>query len=199
MSKTDATADIQQIVDAIRAEQQNIDRHEGGVVVCHIRLASRLAELRPLAKRTWGQQLKVLGMNPRVASRYLKIAKHWSPELGLHESDLPPRLPTDLLKLEWLCRVPLQQLREILNDLDCKRASRREVVAAVREALDEEPPPEEEVEVFVQRFLDRLQGTIGRLEERFPEPDQLNRARQLIRSGLRKMQASLQTAESSAR
>lgn len=200
MNKKDSTDDattIHQILEAIRKEQQSINRHEGDVVVCQIRLATRLAELRQLAKRTWGQQLKILGMSPRVASRYLKIAHHWTPEIGLNESDLRPRLPTDLLKLEWLCRVPFPKLREILDALDCKKANRSQVIAAVREALGEEPPAEDGVEEFVQRFLHRLQSTIGRLEEKFPEPEQLNRARQLLKTGLRKMQASLPAGSSS--
>jgi hypothetical protein len=195
MARKDAaahTATIRQIVDAIRTELSEIDRREGSVVICHVRLAARLAELRPLAKRTWGQQLKILGMSPRVASRYLKIARHWTPEIGLNESDLLPRLPADLLKLEWLCRVPPDQLSEVLDHLDCKKASRSMVIAAVREALGEEPPADEGVEEYVQRFLHRLQKTVERLEERFPEPEQLDRARELLRSGLGDMQASLQ-------
>jgi hypothetical protein len=190
-NKNDA-ATIHQLLDAIRTEQQSIDRHEGDVIVCQIRLAAHLAELRQLANRTWGKQLKALGMSPRVGSRYLKIAQHWTPEIGLNESDLLLRLPTDLLKLEWLCRVPLQQLRELVTDLDCKKASRSKVIAAVRETLGEEPSAEVDVEEFVRRFINRLVGTVGRLDEKFPDPEQQNRARELLRSGIRKVQETLQ-------
>ncbi len=191
----DEAATVNQLLDAIRAEQRSIDRHEGDVIVCQIRLAARMAELRQSAKRTWGKQLKTLGMSPRVGSRYLKIAQNWSNEIGLKESDLLPRLPTDLLKLEWLCRVPLRQLRKLLNELDCKKTSRSQVIAAVREALGEDPPskPGDEVEQFVQRFIKRIARTVGQLGDKFPEVEDQSRARELLAAGLLQVQDALQS------
>ena len=154
-----------------------------------------MTELRSLAKRTWGKQLKALEISPRVASRYLKIARHWPNEIGLNESDLLPRLPTDLLKLEWLCRVPVSQLAGLLGTLDCKKATRSQVIAAVREALGEDPPTEiseYDVETFVQRLIRRLKGTVEQLGEMFPEPEQQNRARELLAAGLAQVQDALQ-------
>lgn len=141
---------IKKVVQAIVKEQQKIDRHEGDVVACHIRIGVRLVALRSLAKKTWGKQLKALGISPRVASRYLKIVRNWPDEIGLTESDLLTRLPTDLLKLEWLCRVSVSQLEGLLNTLNCKKATRSQVIAAVREVLGEEPPrATDDVETFV--------------------------------------------------
>jgi hypothetical protein len=158
------SASIKKLVNEILKVQQKIDRHEGDVVAAQIRLARRLAELRVLAKKNWGTQLKTIGISPRVASRYLKIAEHWRNEIGLSESDLLRRLPPDLLKLEWLCRVPQAELGDLLDVIDCKKASRPRVIAAVREALGEDPPAQAEpdVETFVQRLIDRLTGTVGR-------------------------------------
>jgi len=93
------SASITKLLDKILKEQQKIDRHEGDVVASHIRLGHHLADLRALAKRTWAKQLKAIGLSPRVARRYLKIAQHWPNEIGLNESDLLPRLPPDLLEL----------------------------------------------------------------------------------------------------
>lgn len=191
----DEAATVNQLLDAIRTEQRSIDLHEGDVVVCHIRLAVRLAELRQLAKRTWGKQLKTLGMNPRVGRRYLKIAQNWPNEIGLKESALLPRLPTDLLKLEWLCRVSTPQLRELLNNLDCKKTSRGQVIAAVREVLGEDPPstPDDEVGQFVQRFIKRIARTVGQLGDKFPEVEDQTRARELLAAGLLQVQDTLQS------
>ena len=148
---------IRKLLNEILKEQQKINRHEGDVVASHIRLGHHLADLRALAKRTWAKQLKAIGISPRMASRYLKIADNWPNEIGLNESDLLPRLPLDLLKLEWLCRVPLDRLKDLLTQFDCKRATRSQVIAAVREALGEDPPVEAEpdVEEIIKRFLGR--------------------------------------------
>ncbi len=146
-----------------------------------------------LAHRTWGQQLKAIGLNPRVASRYLKIAEHWPAEIGLNESDLLLRLPLDLLKLEWLCRVPLDPLKDLLRQLDCKKATRSRVIAAVREALGEDPPiePDSDVDNFVQGCLRRLAKALDRLHEMFPEAEEQARGRELLAVGLREVQEAL--------
>ena len=94
------SAGINKVLDKILKEKQKIDRREGDIVTSLIRIGHHLAELRAVAKRTWAERLKALGINPRVASRYLKLAEHWPAEIGLNESDLLPRLPVDLLKLE---------------------------------------------------------------------------------------------------
>lgn len=184
---------IRKLVQAIVKEQQKIDRHEGDVVACHIRIGARLAALRSLAKKTWGKQLKTLEISPRVASRYLKIARNWTDEIGLTESDLMTRLPTDLLKLEWLCRVPVSEMAGLLDTLNCKKATRSQVIAAVREILGEDPPTAtDDVETFVQRLIHRLTGTVERLGDKFPEPEQQKRACELLAVGLLQVQDALQ-------
>ena len=186
-------ANVKMLVGEIVKEQQKLDRHEGDVVACHIRIGHRLAELRVQAKKTWGKQLKTIGISPRVASRYLKIARHWPDQIGLNESDSLPRLPVDWLKLEWLCRVPPSQLPDLLSELDCKRATRAQVIAAVREVLGEDPPatPDCDVEQFVQRCIQRLAGTVAGLDDTFPEPKQQNRVRELLAIGLRQVLETL--------
>ena len=97
-----------------------------------------------------------------------------------------PACPLDLLKLEWLCRVPLAELGALLEKLDCKKATRPQVVAAVREALGEVPPDKDEhnAEQFAQRFLRRTFRMVGRLREMFPDREEENRVRELLRAGL---------------
>ena len=45
------------------------------------------------------------------------------------------KLPTDLTKLEWLCKLPKKGLEKVLEELDCKQAKRSEVVEIVRQVL----------------------------------------------------------------
>jgi hypothetical protein len=68
------SAGITKLVNEIVKERQKIDRCEGDLVAAHIRIAHHLADLRHLAKKDWGKQLKAIGMHPRVAGRYLKIS-----------------------------------------------------------------------------------------------------------------------------
>jgi hypothetical protein len=190
---TENLTSITKLHEKIRMEQCKIDHSEGGIVASHIRLGHHLAALRTLAKKTWGSQLKAIGINPRVASRYLKIAQHWPNEIGLKESDCLTRLPVDLMKLEWLCRVPLDGLANLLGKLDCKKATRPQVIAAVREALGEDPPSKDEsdVEQFVRRLVDRLTKAVDRMQEKFPEAEQQDRFRGLLAEELHKMQQTL--------
>jgi hypothetical protein len=185
---------LKTLVSEITKEQQKIDRHEGNVVACQLRIANCLAQLRVEAKKTWAKQLKAMGMSPRVASRFLTIARHWPAEIGLNESDLLPRLPTDLLKLEWLCRVPQDQLGDLLTNLDCKKATRSQVIAAVREALGEDPPPQAEpdAEKFVQRLIVKLMNSVERLGDKFHQPEQQDHVRGLLAAGLQQVQDALQ-------
>jgi hypothetical protein len=189
------SAGISKVLDKILKEKQKIDRREGDIVLSHVRIAHYLAELRAAVKCTWGQRLKALGIHPRVAARYLKIAAHWPTEIGLSESDLLARLPVDLLKLEWLCRVPVEHLGKLLDQLDCKKATRTEVIAAVREALGEVPPKTEpNVTKFVDRCLRQLVTAIARLPEAFPTADEQAQAQELLENGLRQVLESFQSA-----
>ena len=200
MIKTKEAAGIRTLVGKIRKEQQKIDRYEGDIVVAHVRIALHLAKLRILASRSWGTQLTAIGISPRVASRYLKIAENWPEEIGLSESDLLPRLPPDLLKLEWLCRVPLAQLGDLLGALDCKQATRPQVIAAVREALGEDPPAKDEHDVvkFVQGLLDRVAKTVDRLYETFPKAEEQDHARELLVAGFCQVQEALRSPRNAA-
>jgi hypothetical protein len=198
---TEDSAGIKTLVNEIVKEHQKIDRYEGDVVASHIRIGGRLTKLRLLAKKTWAKQLNALKISPRVANRYLTIARSWPNEIGLSESDLLPRLPADLLKLEWLCRVPQAQLGDLLDKLDCKKATRSQVIAAVREALGEDPPTraEPDVEEFVDRFIARLVKTVERLHETFPQTERQDRARELLVARLPKVRDALTAGSPTAR
>ena len=194
-TESDDSAGIKKLVNEIVKERHKIDRCEGDVVAAQVRIARHLADLRQLAKKDWAKQLKAIGMHPRVAGRYLKISQHWQDEIGLRESDFLVRLPPDLLKLEWLCRVTPVQLGALLDDLDCKKATRPQVIAAVREALGEDPPAkaEDDVEKFVQRFIGRLVKMIDQLNENFPEAEQQKQARDFLATSLQQVLDSIQS------
>jgi hypothetical protein len=189
-------SNIKELLGDIKSELQKIDRCEGDIVASHIRLASYLRTLRDLAKKDWATQLASINICPRVGSRYLKIAEHWPDGIGLRESDLLPRLPPDLLKLEWLCRVPTEALGTLLTELDCKKATRPQVIAAVRKALGETPPLKDNegnpgVEKTVEAFLRRVRESVDRLQARFTEPKQQELLRVCLTAGLNELKDAL--------
>jgi hypothetical protein len=180
------SADVKSLLGEIGKERENIDRSEGDVVASHVRIAHHLAKLRDLVKGHWERQIEELGFSPRVARRYLRIARDWPDENGLRESDFLKRLPADLLKLEWLCRLSMEQLKGLLKTLDCKKARRTEIIAAVHEALGNVPAAkaEPDLEEWVRRLLRRLSHAVEQLGEEFPASQDRARARELVEHGL---------------
>jgi hypothetical protein len=188
----DAGRGIPIILNGIRAEQARIDNNEGDVVASMIRIGRHLGELRKLARRDWGKRLKEVQINPRVASRYTNIAKSCLGEIGLNESDSLPRLPPDLLKLEWLCKLDREHLESLLDKLDCKKAARRDVIAAVKEILGI-PDSERGVdpEKLIKRGFQRMVKAVGQLMDDEPDPTGLQRLGGLIDTGVQQLRDAL--------
>lgn len=173
--------------------QKQIDKQEGRVLSSHITMGQLLADLRPLAKKTWAKQLDVIEMSPRVASRYVKLGDSWFGRIGLSESD-STRLPVDLMKLEWLCRVPQDQLSGLLDKIDCKKATRSEVIAAVRDALGETKPTRTVSAVqVVERLLRRLLNTVRELGHQ--DLAVMDQVRHALAAGLQDLAASTSLKE----
>jgi hypothetical protein len=171
------------LLDQITQEQKKIDQHNGDVVASVIRIAQYLTELRPLVKKTWASQLATVGVSTRVASRYLKLGNSWLGQVGLSDPDLLRRLPDDLTKLEWLCRVPQPQLPRLLDELDCRKAPRPQVIAAVRKELGESKlvrADAGDVEQLIKRRLDQLVHTIELASGKSPQPEAQARLLKLL-------------------
>jgi hypothetical protein len=138
--KPDKTID--QVLADIQVEQGKIGGNEANSVHAMLRIADYLAALRVMARKTWAKQLKKVGISPRVAARYLKVASTWLTRIGLNESDLElvANLPMDLMKLEWLCRLDRSVLEDLLSRVSAKHTSRTKIIEAVCEALGQDPP-----------------------------------------------------------
>jgi hypothetical protein len=129
------TAAIGKLLGGVAEECAKMDRHGGEMAGCHLRITRHLADLKPLAHRTWGKQLKTIGMYPGVASRYLTIAKSWLGEIGLAESDLAAQLPADLENLERVAGLTRVQLKGLLDRVDVRHAGRAVVSREVNGIL----------------------------------------------------------------
>ena len=89
----------------------------------------------------------------------------------------------------------MERLGELLNQLDCKKATRSEVIAAVRAMLGETAPAASEpsVTTFVDRCIRRLVKAVDRLQEKFPAADEQAQVRELLKIGLNQVLESLQS------
>jgi hypothetical protein len=189
---THNTPGVDDVMNKIKKEKQKLDKGEGNFLACFICLGLLLAQLRGLAKRTWNKLVVTLGFNARVALRYLNLAKSPLAGFGLNESDLLARLPSDLLKLEWICRLNAGQLNELLGRLDPKKESRPKVIAAVKEILGENDAPENpDLEGALGRASNRVVKLAGQLRsDAQTEPDK-DRVEKLLSDKLRQMEEAL--------
>src|SRR5262245_60240497 len=129
---TDTGADIQQIKEQIKSEQEKIHRTEGSAIASKVQIGVQLNKLQAAAGRTWTKTARELGYHPRAASRLQKLGSSWLAQIGTEGSEILNRLPADEQKLEWLCRLSEEQLRQLLEEGDWKKASRPQVIAAVK-------------------------------------------------------------------
>jgi hypothetical protein len=175
------------LLDQIAQEQKKIDQHKGDVVASIFRIAQHLTELCPLVKENWASQLAAIGVSTRDADRYLKIGNSWLGQVGLNQPDLLRRLPDDLAKLAWLCRVPQSQLPRLLDELDCRKVPLPQVIAAVRKELGEGKPARADagdVGQLIKRRVGRLVRRIKLGSGNSPQPEALARLLKLLAAGL---------------
>jgi hypothetical protein len=128
-------AGIAAVVQKIKAELDTLNKSDAPAVGSHLALGQLLAELRGLATRTWIKQVKALGYDRRVASRYVSIGTYPLTEMGLRESHLRAMLPPDVMKLEWIVRLSAEQLKKLTAKIDVKKASRARVIREVKQIL----------------------------------------------------------------
>ena len=189
---THDTPGVDDVVNQIKNAKKKLDKGEGNFLARLICIGLLLAQLRGLAKRIWNKLVVNLGFNARVALRYLKLAESPLAEIGLNESDLLARLPSDLLKLEWICRLDAAQLDELLTRMDPKKESRPKVIAAVKEITGKtEEPAKPDLAGALGRASDRVVKLAEQLRsDAQTEPDK-DRVEKLLSDRLRQMEEAL--------
>jgi hypothetical protein len=160
--------EVKALIQKVAREKQKFDQHDGSQVLRILSMGADLLKLRQLVKKDWTKQVAATGVNPRVATRYINIAKKWHPETGLNESDLLKRLPTDPMKLESLCRLSIPQIKEVAGKLDLKTCPRGKIVTEVKRTLGEiGPEKDDEMSVWtaVKRFMQGSMYVWGFIEQ----------------------------------
>src|SRR4051812_18437393 len=102
-----------QILERVKENEKKAKSNEGASISNVIEMGRLFRELKAKAPRVWGRKLKQLGYHERVASRYLKIGESWPTPDQTPGSDLLAKLPSDVQKLEWLCRLPVDELERV--------------------------------------------------------------------------------------
>jgi hypothetical protein len=143
-------------------------RSEDEAVSATIEKGRLLSELKASAKRTWGERLGELGLNPRVARRLMAVGA-WAEKIGPIGSDTLRKLPRDPHKLEWLAKLDREQLGPLVERFDCRELPRAAVIKAVKEALGPAKPPArtdgpDRALRAIEKLLDRLAGLLEGLK-----------------------------------
>jgi hypothetical protein len=160
----EADAGIATIVQKIKAEQDKLNNNDAPTVGSHLALGRLLAELRQLAKRTWIKQIKALGYDRRVASRYVTIGTNPLAEMGRSESHLLTLLPPDVMKLEWVCRLTADQLTQLAAGINVKKASRNRVIREVQKILGVETSTRKpDLATQIDRAIQRLVSLVDKI------------------------------------
>jgi hypothetical protein len=177
------------LISSIKAQLHLLDRTENTSLTAVLTLAANLAALRQHVKRHWAKYLQKLNICPRVGSRYLAIAKSALAEIGLDESQVA-RVPADLVKLEWISKLDCDQVVHLLEELDCRRSSRGEVIAAVKKHLGQTASETEpDVEKELGRLIERLVGLAGRIQSK--PPAVASRATDSLLAGLQRVREAI--------
>jgi hypothetical protein len=185
---------LEKLIRDIKTEQSKMAQKEGDIVSNLFRIGALINELQNAAGRTWTKQVQKLGYHPRAASRLQKIASSWQGEIGTLGSEILPRLPNDVQKLEWLCRLRREQLETLLARLDLKKVCRKEVTAAVKELLGESTTTQTTgggiVKVINQLFA-RVMKAIEGWQQTGDDQETPEQLRGVLSGGLEQLQQAL--------
>jgi len=186
------------LIAEIKARISLTAEQEGHAILSVIELARLYVRLKnSVRKHQWEKTLGELGVNPRVASRYLLIGERWSTPENTPCSAILSQLPCDVHKLEWLARVNPEELSSILKIVDCKTGSRGAVIRGVQRLLGERPAASDErqstVEDVKKRWSDYIRRTVDAIYS-LPDPDVDGEARQQLLEALQVQFAEVEDA-----
>jgi len=153
----------------IKGRDLTINKKEGGMVGLVIEQGRDYAALKGVVKKyRWSKVLKGLKQDPRTVDRYLRIGGSW---WGGEPTDSPfwANLPYDLLKLEWLCRLSQDQLKELLKYVDCRKASRSVLISTVKRTLGQPETDARKAHTTAQAIAKRWIGYVTRTLEAIDE------------------------------
>jgi hypothetical protein len=198
----DGDPSVEQITQAIKAEQTKIHdqessmvKNEAAIVASKIAIGGKLVALKAAAKKAkqkWTVSVKATGLHERVARRLMSISNSAWAKSGPEGSDLFERLPTDDQKLVALAPLTRQQLDEILERHDLKHLDRNKVIDVVKESSGSNKPPKAvELEKTLVKAVNRFAAKVVKDIKDGPEALDQRARRQVLEA----LDASYQTVK----
>jgi len=148
----------------IAEEMEQLHHGEGCLVLKAINLGRLFVALRSSVRRNcWLKELKKLNYEERIVRRYLAIGDSWWIAPQPSGLELLTRLPYDLHKLEWLCRLSQEQLEKLSSCRNLQEDSRAEVISWVKKHLGIEGETSDTSEPSVADIRKRFDITVIRI------------------------------------
>lgn len=129
------TTPVGDLFDLILYEQMSLSDLESDAVCALVLVGWYVLRLKPIAAGKWPVGLYSLVPSRRVARQLRAVGKALGGGDGRVAPDLAPHLPANPGKLAQLARLNAGQLREIVMDLDCRKATLKAITAAVDASL----------------------------------------------------------------
>jgi Protein of unknown function (DUF3102) len=116
----------------IRTWQREIRESGGNNVLHKTNIGGVLADLKRKRRdkgKAWEAWVEnEFGYSKREASRLMLIYENWGTRIGSDGADsLLSRFPDETQKLEWICRVPWEELERFEGEVDCHALDRNAV------------------------------------------------------------------------
>jgi hypothetical protein len=110
--------------------QQNRKAMAKGLINIGVRLAEA-AKHHDAAE--WKERVRTeYGYTPTQSAQLIRIGKSLGQYLDTPTFEALPDLPEDSFKLDWVSRLPIDEMGELLESMDCRASSPREVMHEVQ-------------------------------------------------------------------
>jgi hypothetical protein len=161
------TKEVKDLVNRLVENHALAQKSQSSAVPHILNVARDISQLRKRVRTGWQEICEEkLGLDPRVAQRYRKIGDAW-PNEQTPGSDVVAKLPTSLHKLEALCELTQDQLRQLVEDEpNLRNLERPEVLKLVKEITgtdeDDQREAERRSDVKFSAYLRRWEGLADR-------------------------------------
>jgi len=147
----------------IKVFQASLAKSKAETVLNHVRIGKALFELKKATKTStrWRSHLAELGFPRRIGDRYLQLGESWWTEELLEAEFLHHQLPADLEKLEWLCRLPRENLKDLVSVL--ADLPRETVIRKVQQKLGIKPATKPIDRVTAKAFKQKCESLMDQL------------------------------------
>ena len=162
---------VSEIVEQFKQKEGLLSKNDTASVPLVIDQSRLLVQLRTKARKNWEKVCEEkLKIAPRVARRYVKIGEKWSTADLTPGPDLYETLPYDLHKLEALCELSLDQLKQLSRQFNLRKMERTEVIGKVNAMLGKQTKTTSQTSPVVSlltkwdSFVDRMADEVKKLD-----------------------------------